>query len=134
MLSRRSFSALFGLAPLALPVLPSAARAASSDLYTQAAFEVAQKAGKPTIVHFWAGWCSTCKAQERVLGTLSPEAKYRDLVILSVNIDTQTDVMKAFGVRDRSVILAFKGGKEIDRAIGITSKTAIESFLDKTVA
>lgn len=132
MLSRRSIAAFFSLAPVAF-FAAQKARAATSKLYTQAAFDAAKKSGAPIIVHFWAGWCSTCKAQEAVLEAISPQAKYKDLVILSVNIDTQHDVMRAFNVRDRSYLIAFKAGKEVNRAVGITSRNAIETFTDSAI-
>ncbi|MGD9805062.1 MAG: thioredoxin family protein [Hyphomicrobiaceae bacterium] len=51
------------LSALTLPLLASPLLASDKIAFTPAAFEAAQKAGKPIIVDISATWCPTCKAQ-----------------------------------------------------------------------
>jgi thioredoxin 1 len=128
-LSRR---ALLG-AVVALPIAARDARGATSAFYTNAAFDAAQKAGKPILVHFWAGWCPTCLSQESTINKLKTLPKYNNLVVLSVDIDAQTDVLRRFRVATRSVLIAFKGRTETGREAGIISTSSIETLMDKAV-
>lgn len=40
--------------------------------FDQAAFEAAQKAQKPILVHITAPWCPDCRAQNAILRAFSP--------------------------------------------------------------
>jgi thioredoxin-like negative regulator of GroEL len=50
---------------------------------------------------------------------------------LRVNYDRQKDVMKRFGVSDRSTLIMFRGAKEVGRVYGVTDPKAIQALLDK---
>jgi thioredoxin 1 len=52
---------------------------------------------------------------------------------MRINYDTEADFRKTYNVPVRSVIILFKGGKEVERITADGSKTAIESLLKKAI-
>jgi thiol-disulfide isomerase/thioredoxin len=111
--------------------LTTAAHAATEAPFTQSAFDAAQKAGKPILVHIWASWCPTCKAQAPTLTKIEHDPKFANLTIYTVNFDTQKDAVKAFGARIQSTLIAFHGGKETARSAGDTNADSILALAAK---
>jgi len=101
--------------------------------FTQAAFEAAQKSGKPILVEIHADWCPTCKAQEPIISQLRNDPRFKDLVVFRVDYDGQKDVVKRFNARSHSTLIAFKGTAEAGRSVGDTNKASITALLGKTV-
>ena len=122
----------FALALFAVVALLAPARAAEPAVYSPAAMQAAQAAGKPVIVHVTAPWCSTCAAQIPIVLGLLKDPKYKDLVLLTVDFDSQKAVLHTFDVRAQSTFVAFKGKQEVGRSTGDTDKAAIEKLFDKT--
>jgi thioredoxin 1 len=123
MISRRNFlivSPLAGAATLGF-AFPAAAAG-----YSDEAFQSAKASGRPIVIEFHADWCPTCRAQAPVLRSLAGK-----FTILTVNYDGQKSVVKKFGVRRQSTLIVFRDGKEVGRAVGITSKSAIADLLAK---
>ena len=85
------------------------ATAAEQKPYTDAAFAEASKAGKPILIDITASWCPTCKAQKPILGELTAKPEFKNLVVLEVDFDNQSDVVKKFGARQQSTLITFKG-------------------------
>jgi thioredoxin 1 len=123
MISRRKFMIGCTLAGVAAAGFALPAFAGG---YSDAAFQSATASGKPIVIEFHADWCPTCRAQAPVLRSLAGE-----FTILTVNYDGQKSVVKKFGVRRQSTLIVFKDGKEVGRAVGITSKSAIADLLAK---
>jgi thioredoxin 1 len=123
MISRRNFLALLGASTSAIALsLPAAAAS-----YSDAAFEAAKASGKPFVIEFHADWCPTCRAQSPVVRSLA-SGKF---TILTVNYDGQKTAVKKFRVRQQSTLIVFNNGKEVGRAVGITSEAAIGQLLAK---
>ena len=131
MLSRRSILVLATLATSA--VLLSPALAASPKPFDAQAFAEARKAGLPILVAVHASWCPTCKAQKPILGQLTDDPKFKSLAFFVVDFDSQKDLVKQFGVRMQSTLIAFKGDKEADRSVGDTNRATIAALLDKAL-
>jgi thioredoxin 1 len=125
MISRRSM--LF--TTLSVALVPSSAYARSP--FSEAAFDAAVSSGRRVLIEFHADWCPTCRAQEKVVSALVEETAYDDVLVLRVLFDSQKDLLKRFNVRQQSTLILFKDGKEIDRAVGITSSTVIADLLEK---
>lgn len=125
--------ALAATIALSLTSLAGSASAAEIKPYTPAAFEAAKAAGKPILIDVSAPWCPTCKAQRPILSNLEAQPKFKDLVVLDVDFDSQKDVLRQFGVRMQSTLIAFKGDKEMTRTTGDTKPVSIEQLLDTTL-
>ena len=80
-----------------------------------------------------APWCPTCKAQHPILSDLEAQPRFKDLVVLNVDFDSQKDVLRRFGVRMQSTLIAFRGDRETARSTGDTRAASIAALLDKTL-
>lgn len=98
---------------IAAPV--AAAPAAVARPFTQAAFDAAQKAGKPILIDVHAPWCPICAAQQKVIASVTTDPRYRDLVVFRVDYDTQKSVWKGFGAQKQSTLIGFRGARETGR-------------------
>ena len=67
------------------------------------------------------------------MAKLSKQKQYAGIALFRVNYDTQKDVMKQFGARDRSTLIMFKGAKEVGRLTGDTEELIIQELLDKAL-
>ena len=45
----------------------------------------------------------------------------------------QQDIVKAFKAIKQSTLIIFKGGKEVDRSLGVTNEQAIEALMRKAL-
>ncbi|MCK2057199.1 thioredoxin family protein [Methylobacterium sp. 37f] len=129
MTTRRTLLAAFAVAPM----LFGTAASAAEMTYTLAAFEAAQKADKPILVHITAPWCTTCAAQKPILSKLEADPKFKDLQVFDVDFDSRKDVVKKFGATMQSTLITYKGTKETGRSAGETKPEAISSLLDKAI-
>jgi len=87
----------------------------------------------PVVIHIEASWCPTCAQQKLVLKGLENDPRYAALEILDVDFDAQKPVVQQFGATMQSTLIAFHDGKEALRAVGITSKSDIETLLNTAV-
>lgn len=131
---RRAFLAMSA----SLTLLPFAARAGEATLYTPGAAEAAMDEGKTVLLDFWASWCSTCAAQERVLAALKAEnpAYEQNIVFFVVDWDNygKGDLSKSLNIPRRSTLVALKGRQELGRIVAGTSRADIKALLDMALA
>jgi thiol-disulfide isomerase/thioredoxin len=130
MISRRHVIAasILGSSLLVAPAL-----AAEKIDYTATAFDAAQRAGKSILVEIHATWCPTCKAQAPILATLEKDSKFKDLLVVHVDFDSQKDAVRRFGARMQSTLITFKGGKETGRSVADTNPDSIATLLGKAI-
>jgi len=105
------------------------ALAAEPAAFTDTAFQAAQQAGKPILIHVNASWCPTCAQQRPILGQLEQSAELSDLVVFTVDFDSQKDVLREFNVQQQSTLIVFHGKTEKARATGITDPAAIHDLV-----
>jgi thioredoxin-like negative regulator of GroEL len=94
-----------------------------------ATFKAAQSAGDSILVDVFAPWCPTCAAQQQVLDKLKDKPEFAKLTIFKVDFDNQPDVVRSFGARSQSTLIAYKGATETGRSAGDTNAASIESLL-----
>ncbi|HQT65825.1 MAG TPA: thioredoxin family protein [Acidocella sp.] len=111
----------------------SYAKAASFAPYTEAAFKAALANHTPMVIHIEASWCPVCKQQQAILDGLQRDPHYATLEILDVDFDTQKPVVKQFGATMQSTLIAYHDGQPAQRAVGVTSRSAITALLNSAV-
>ena len=118
----------------ALPAVlaATAALAATQSAYTAEAFAAAAAAGKPILLVVEASWCPTCAKQRPIVASLKAQPEFKDLVILTIDFDSQKDVLKTFGVAQQSTLIALHGKTEKDRSTGVVSEAGIAALMRKT--
>ncbi|HZD91347.1 MAG TPA: thioredoxin family protein [Pseudolabrys sp.] len=129
MLNRRHVMVAVALALGATFTVASLARAAQD--YSAQAFAAAQDAGKPILLHITAPWCPTCKAQKPILGKLEAEPRFKNLVVLNIDFDSQKALLQKLRVAQQSTLIVYKGKSEVGRSVGDTNPQSIDALLTK---
>ncbi len=84
--------------------------------YTPETFAAAQADGTPSVVFIFATWCTDCAAQMRVIQEdLVPDPRFDDVVVFMIDYDTEKPYMRMVHVAQRSTLIAYRGGEEINR-------------------
>lgn len=125
--------ALISLAVAVFAVSNAPVQAGTDIAFEKTAFDEAQASGKSILLHVAATWCETCHAQRAVLDKLETEEAFKNYVILTIDYDSQKDVMRSFGATRRSTLIAFKGKTEVGRLVGNTRLAPIKSLLTKAL-
>jgi thioredoxin 1 len=113
--------------------LVSSTVSASSARFDQAAFDKAVAAGEPVVVQFHADWCPTCKAQAPIVSQILSDPKMKDVKFFVADFDKEKALKKALKVSTQSTFVVFKGGKEVFRSTGQTTRSAIEGTFAKAL-
>lgn len=71
--------------------------------------------------------------QKAIVTELVAGPRYSGYTIFVVDYDTQKDVMRQFGARQRSTLIAFKGQIETGRVVGDTRRSSIETLLESGI-
>ena len=126
-----SFRPLLVVATLLFAV-SGMARADAAELslpYTSETFEAMQADGRPILIDISASWCPTCARQHAVLGEIFDEGLFPDMVVITVDFDSQRQVVREFRTMRQSTLIVYRGDVETGRAIAITSRDDIEALL-----
>ena len=92
-------------------------------------FQSQIKAGV-TLVDFWAAWCMPCKMMAPILNEVAEEIG-DTAKVAKINVETERESSKKYGVRNIPTMILFKNGKEINRFVGGKSKSFLVNEINK---
>jgi thioredoxin 1 len=128
MLNRRTFLTLVPAAAL----MPALARAALD--YTPGLVAERLAAGDTVFLDFKASWCTTCAAQERVIGALKGENPAYEEAITFINVDwdlyADDPLTTGLNIPRRSTLVVLRGDQELGRIVAGTSRDDIKALMD----
>jgi len=131
-MNRRTFLMTTAAAAL-LPALTSAAQN-----YTPGLVDTLLAEGKTVFIDFKTSWCTTCAAQERVIGGLISENPAYSENIAFVNLDwdqyANDELSQRLRIPRRSTLVVLKGDTELGRIVAGTSVSQIKGLLDTALA
>lgn len=132
-------AALGGVVPFIVAVTPSiaAARVVVSaptvQPFNQAAFNAAQKAGKPILVWVHAPWCPVCREQAKTIARVTAGQPYRNMEVFRIDYDTQKPIWQKFGATMQSTLIAFHGKRETARIAHDTDPKKVSAVIRSAI-
>jgi len=125
----------FLITTTALVALPVAAFAAEDWIeYKPGVIQSLLDEGKTVFVDYSAVWCSTCKAQERVLNDLRDMNPAYDEAMAFVRVDWDDfgrhAVTTSRKIPRRSTLIVLRGDEELGRIVAGTKVADIEALMD----
>jgi thioredoxin len=100
---------------------------------TDATFEqLLDETEQPILIDMWAAWCGPCRMIAPIIDALAGEFSGR-AVVAKLDVDANPRTASRFGVRSIPTLLILKGGREVDRIVGVQSAEALRARLERQI-
>ena len=87
-----------------------------------------ESASVPVLVDFYADWCGPCHMMAPVLDDVA-HRKAGEALILKLDTDANQATAGRFGIRGIPTVIAFRGGTEHGRHVGVADAATVERLL-----
>jgi thiol-disulfide isomerase/thioredoxin len=126
------------IAATAFALMPTARAAQAMTDYTPGLVTERLAAGETVFVDFSAEWCSTCRAQERVITALRAANPAYDAAMTFVKVDWDQhgtgDLSRSLSIPRRSTLVLLRGEAELGRIVAQTAEGDIRALMDLGLA
>ncbi|HKM77579.1 MAG TPA: thioredoxin [Candidatus Bathyarchaeia archaeon] len=78
------------------------------------------------VIDCWAAWCAPCRAIAPVVDQLAKEYSGK-VVFGKLNVDENPETTQRFSIMAIPTLLVMKNSKEVDRIVGVISKSQLEA-------
>ena len=85
--------------------------------------ELVASSHKPVLIDFWATWCGPCRMGAPIVEEIASERE--DILVGKVDVDTEPELAKQFGIVSLPTLVLVDGGKETARVMGYRPKADI---------
>jgi thioredoxin 1 len=91
----------------------------------QSNFDKEISSGK-VLVDFNATWCGPCRMLAPILGEFSETSKVK---VCSVDVDSNEDIARKYGIMSIPCLILFENGKAIKRSVGLLVLIELKKFV-----
>ena len=85
------------------------------------------KSDKTVLIDFYADWCGPCKMLSPIIESVANENE--DIKVVKINVDNAQDLAIEYQVMSIPTIVVIKDGQEVNRTVGVVSKSQIEEMV-----
>jgi thioredoxin 1 len=102
--------------------------------FTEANFgQEVEQAPTPVLVDMWAAWCGPCRMIAPMVEELAGTYKGR-VKIGKLNVDDHPQIAARYQIMNIPTLLLFKGGREVDRIVGVVPKEELARRIEQTLS
>ena len=80
------------------------------------------------LIDFYADWCGPCRMLAPTVEEVAQQCP--ELLVGKVNVDSESELARRFGVFSIPTLVVLKDGREVARAVGVRSLEQILDMLD----
>jgi len=82
---------------------------------------------KTVLIDFYADWCGPCKMLSSIVEEFASEND--NVKVVKIDTDVEQELAIQYGVMYLPTLIVIKDGKEVNRSVGLVSKSQIEELV-----